>query len=277
MWETITNDPIVLEYVKGYKIPFSFPVVQKYNPVEPSFSSTEIYYIILEIKKMLLSGAIIKCEDVPGQVISNIFLIPKSDGTFRFILNLKNLNKFVSTHHFKMEDIRTVSKLVSKYDFMANIDLKEAYFFVPIHSTSKKYLRFKFQNQTYEFQCLPFGLSSAPYVFTKLMRPVTTYLRNRGHLLVIYLDDVLSIDSSYECCSMKANEIITLFEKLGFMINYTKSKIQPSQKKIFLGFEIDTIDMALKLPFCKRQKVLRLVNDVSSKSVIDTLENLPNF
>lgn len=231
-----------------------------------------MYYIILEIKKLLLSGAITKCEDVPGQFISNIFLIPKSDGSYRFILNLKKLNKFVITQHFKMEDIRTASKLISKYDFMANIDLKDAYFFVPIHSSSKKYLRFRFQNQTYEFQCLPFGLSSAPFVFTKLMRPVTTYLRNRGHLLVIYLDDVLSIDSSYEGCFKKASVIVTLFEKLGFIINYTKSNIQPSQKKIFLGFEIDTLEMALKLPLCKRQKILSLVNNVSTKASISIRE-----
>lgn len=262
----------MLGYVKGYKIPFNCSVVQNREPTEPSFSLDEILHINLELNKLLLAGAIIKCEDVPGQFISNIFLTPKSDGTFRFILNLKKLNKFVITHHFKMEDIRTVSKLISKNDFMANIDLKEAYFFIPIHSSSKKFLRFKFHNQTYEFQCLPFGLSSAPYVFTKLMRPVTTFLRNRGHLMVIYLDDILSIDNTYEGCSKKANEIITLLEKLGFMINYTKSDIEPNQRKVFLGFETDSKEMALKLPLVKRQKILNLVNRISTKYSITIRE-----
>lgn len=110
---------------------------------------------------------------------------------------LKKINKFVITHHFKMEDIRAILNLMSRYDYMANIDLIKS-LFILIHSFSKKFLWFKFQNQTYEFQCLLFGLSSAPYVFTKLTRPVTTYLRNRGHLMAIYLDDELSIDSTYK-------------------------------------------------------------------------------
>lgn len=272
MWQTITNNPTILGYVQGYKIPFNSNVVQKCEPIEPSFSSDEFFHIESELNKLLLAGAIIKCKDVPGQYISNIFLTPKSDGSFRLILNLKKLNKFVITHHFKMEDIRTVSKLISKYDYMTNIDLKEAYFFIPIHLSSRKFLRFKFKNQTYEFQCLPFGLSSAPYVFTKLMRPVTAYLRNRGHLMVIYLDDILSIDSTYKSCSKKANEIITLLENLGFMINYAKSDIKPSQRKVFLGFEIDSQEMALKLPLCKRQKIWSLVNHISNKSSITIRE-----
>lgn len=242
--------------------------MQDYDPIEPSFSSIESHHINMEIKQLLLSGAIIKCHDVPGQFISNIFLIPKKDGKFRFILNLKKLNKFVDTPHFKMEDIRTASKLVSKFDFMANIDLKEAYFFIPIHSSSRKYLRFKFQGQVYEFQCLAFGLSSAPYVFTKLMKPVTTYLRNEGHRLVIYLDDLLCIDSTFIGCSNKVNEVVNLLEKLGFIINHKKSDILPSQQKIFLGFEIDTIDMALKLPQTKRRKILEIIKSLSKKQCI---------
>lgn len=45
---------------------------------------------------------------------------------------------------------------------MANIDLKEAYFFIPFHPGSKKFLRSKFQNQTYEFQCSPFVFVFSP-------------------------------------------------------------------------------------------------------------------
>lgn len=49
---------------------------------------------------------------------SNIFLIPKSGGRFRLILNLKALNNFVAYEHFKMEDIRCVRDLLSKGDHL---------------------------------------------------------------------------------------------------------------------------------------------------------------
>ena len=69
--------------------------------------------------------------------------------------------------------------------------LKDAYFTVPIYEPHKKYLRFQFQNITYGLQCLPFGLSTAPRAFTKLLKPVIAILRSSGIRIVIYLDDIL--------------------------------------------------------------------------------------
>ena len=58
-----------------------------------------------------------------GQFISSYFLVPKPDGSFRFILNLKNLNTFIDTDHFKIEDLRLATRLISKNDLMTSIDL----------------------------------------------------------------------------------------------------------------------------------------------------------
>lgn len=222
----------------------------------------------LAISQLLSSGAIIKCNDIPGQFLSKIFLTPKSDGTFRFILNLKELNKFIDPYHFKMEDIRTATKLLSKNDFMASIDLQEAYFLVPIHDVSKRYLRFKFQNQTYEFQCLPFGLSLAPLVFTKLMKPVVSFLRNKGFLMVIFLDDILLIDRSYNTCLDCVTQTVSLLESLGFIINTIKSNFTPTQVQPFLGFELDSHNMILQLPNSKRIKLLNKINSILKQKTI---------
>lgn len=83
-----------------------------------------------------------------------------------------------------MEDIRTATNLLSKDSYMATIDLKEAYFLVSVHKSFRKYLRFRFDNQLYEFTCLPLGLCSAPLVFTKLMKPMLAALRRDGHTIV---------------------------------------------------------------------------------------------
>jgi len=48
------------------------------------------------------------------------------------------------------------------------LDLKDAYYAVPMHPESKKYLRFQFMETIYEFRCLPFGLSLTPRVFTRI-------------------------------------------------------------------------------------------------------------
>lgn len=219
------------------------------------------------MSKLLKLGAISPCVEHPDQFVSPVFLTPKSNGGFRFILNVKSLNKFVSAPHFKMEDIRTATKLVSDGAYMATIDLKEAYFLVPIHQSHKKYLRFRL-DQLYEFNCLPYGLSSAPYVFTKLLKPLLAFLRGQGHTMVAYLDDLLCIGPTSKACKITVNAVVTNLERLGFVINQEKSNMVPKQICKFLGFEINTSSMTLQLPIEKINKILKLLNSIKHKESI---------
>lgn len=80
----------------------------------------------------------------------------------RFILNLKELNKFIQCSHFKLEDYRSAQNIIFKNYYMASIDLQDAYFLIPIYKSHKKYLRFSLNGNLYEFSCLPFRLNAAP-------------------------------------------------------------------------------------------------------------------
>lgn len=102
--------------------------------------------------------------------MSNIFLIPKPDGTHRLILNLKKLNEFVAAEHFTIEDWKVAKRLIDPHDYMATLDLKDAYYLVPIKKKDRKFLRFLYRGELFEFTCLLFGLNVAPYVFTKLLK-----------------------------------------------------------------------------------------------------------
>lgn len=225
-----------------------------------NLSQKDKQIISKEIQDLLDLGVISRCKDDSNQFLSSVFTILKRDGSYRFILNLKNLNKFVVSYHFKLEDIRTVCKLLSKDDFMCTIDLKHAYYMCPIDAEYKKYLRFKFNDILYEYNCLAFGLSSAPYVFTKLLKPVVGFLRERGIRLVIYLDDLICFGSSYNECSNNAKIVKNLLTCLGFVINYEKSSLIPTKITEFLGFKINSNSMTLSPTDLKREKVLLLVN-----------------
>ena len=74
----------------------------------------------------------------------------------------------VVAHHFKMETIRTVKGLIKPGDWLLKLDLKDAYLTVPIHQNHRKYLRFHWQGQIWQFQVLSFGLNRTPCTFTKL-------------------------------------------------------------------------------------------------------------
>lgn len=263
-WHKLTNDPTILSWIKGYKIPFSSPPIQSDYPKNNLNSVSDISTFQSEINKLLDKGAISPCCRVDGDFLSSIFLVDKPNGDKRFILNLKKLNKFITPPHFKMEDIRTAIKLVTPNCFLATIDLKDAYYLLPIHSNYKKYLRFEFQEKVYEFNCLPFGLNTAPLVFTKLMKPVMEHLRLHGWLSTIFLDDILLIDKTYSQCERNVKTTIDLLKNLGFLINYEKSSIIPKTSCKFLGFVLNMDSFCLQLPQDKINKVLREIENIYS-------------
>lgn len=251
----MTKDRTVLSWIKGYRIEFSRPVIQYCQPRQPVPTTSEIPLFEEAIQDLLLNGAISKCEACEHQFLSNIFLRPKPNGKTRLILNLKNLNKYIETQHFKLEDLRTAVKLVNKDCLMATLDLKDAYFLVKIHPESRKYLRFSWNGQLYEFNVLPFGLNTAPFIFTKILKPVVKMLRSCGHLSTIYLDDLLLLGNSYSNCINNIEVTISLLTALGFKINQEKSKLSPSTSVKFLGYIIDSHSMKITLPKEKRMLI----------------------
>lgn len=119
-----------------------------------SWSQGELGEIQKEVNRLLSIGAIVACEPVEGQFISSFFLVPKPDSSNKFIINLKALNNFLASEHFKMEDIRTVCKLVWPDVYLGSIDLKDAYFLIPLHKDYRKFVTFVAGNCLYEFTCL---------------------------------------------------------------------------------------------------------------------------
>ena len=116
---------------------------------------------------LLSKGVLRDSHSETGEFVSTICLRPKNNGSFRMILNLKQFNESVEYHHFKMDTLETVTRMMKPGCFMASVDLKDAYYTVPIHSDHQKFLKFMFNGTLYQYTCLPNGLSSAPRIFTK--------------------------------------------------------------------------------------------------------------
>ena len=148
--ELITSDSVILSAVAGYYL-IEFMV----NPVQLvpkpiKMSTQEADHVDSQIHKFLQKGIIIESSHEQGEFISNIFLRPKKDGSFRMILNLRELNKFVMHHHFKMESIHTCTQLMRPGCYMASIDLKDAYYLVPVARQHKKFLKFIWKGRLYQ-------------------------------------------------------------------------------------------------------------------------------
>lgn len=165
-----------------------------------------------------------------------------------------------------MEDLRTATRLIAKGDFMCTLDLTDAYFSIPVHQDSRKYLRFSFKDRFYQFICLPFGLNISPYIFTKLLRPVMSLLRVQGLSSVIYLDDILLVAPSADLCRTNVLTTSELLSRLGFIINYRKSQLSPSKACRFLGFVLSSDPLQVSLPHEKKEHLLRSIKKLRNRS-----------
>ena len=155
-------------------------------------------------------------------------------------------------------------KLIQAGCFMASVDLKDAYYSIPVHPEHRKYLMFKWEGQYYQFTCLPNGLSSAPRVFTKILKPVYSHLRSIGHICMGHIDDsLLLVAYSLGSCRKNIYDTVNLFTLLGFTIHPVKSVLEPTQTIQFLGFVIDSVAMTVKLPPSKAAKVKSACQNVS--------------
>jgi len=157
--------------------------------------------------------------------------------------------------HFKMEGIHMLKDILKPGDWMTKVDLKDAYFMVPIPFRLRRLLQFQWQGTIYQFNCLPFGLSSAPWAFTNATRPVVAILRTLGLRMIIYIDNIVLMAETQSAAREHTAGLIFLLENLGFITNHPKSLTDPSQEIDILGFTVNSVSMEIKLPGEKIKKI----------------------
>jgi len=160
-WAVITENSWILEVIKGYHLELFAAPFQSHSPkaTQPHSQDTLVQD---EVDKLIQKGAICMVSPVPGQFLSRIFTVPKKGGALHPVVNLRPLNKFMIRKKFKMENATILRDLVKSNNWMTSIDLKDAFLSVPVAAVHRKFLRFSWKHQLFAFQCLPFGLTSAP-------------------------------------------------------------------------------------------------------------------
>ena len=165
-----------------------------------------------------------------------------------FILSFTHTSHTHTHTHTELDGVRK-SSLTIIYTLFCSV------FKNPTH---QKFLSFRWKRKTYQFTCLPFGLSSAPRTFTKVMKPVVAFLRSLGIRMVVCLDDMVILGQTREEVLKWRSIVLDLLENLGFLINYDKSELEPTQSLIFLGFLISTVTMEINLP---KKKVSQAIQE----------------
>ena len=203
-WVDLGANPTVVQILReGYHLPFRIRPKLARNPtviscyVNPHRNS----YLVEALYQLITKNAIEIVQN-PNSLgfFNRLFLVPKPNKKWRPILDLRKLNLFLKVEKFKMETLETLRTSLQQGEWVTSIDFKDAYFHIPIHQRSRKYLRFHVQGQTYQFKALPFGLSTAPMEFTIIAKEVKLMAISKGIRLHQYLDDWLVRASSHHLC-----------------------------------------------------------------------------
>ena len=88
-----------------------------------------------------------------------------------------------------MESLSNVFKTIKEDLWIANVDLKDAFFTVPVHIWHRKYFKFEWFQIFYKFLGMPNDYPNAVHIFTKTLKPVFGYLRNQGQISAIFVGD----------------------------------------------------------------------------------------
>ena len=242
-WETLGSSPRVIRILReGYTLPFRFrPNLTRSPMVISKYVNPQRQSLLLEALTQLTNKNAV--EPVTNQTslgfYNRLFLVPKPNNRWRPILDLSTLNTFLNTESFKMETPETIRTSLQAGEWVTSIDFKDAYFHIPIHSQSRKYMRFHIQGQSYQFKALPFGLSTAPMEFTVVAKEVKLMALRQGIRIHQYLDDWLVRASTLHTCLQHTQTLVTLCQELGWLVNKEKSELAPKQVFNFVGYQFD--------------------------------------
>ena len=184
-WEALGLSPKVVATLReGCTLLFRFrPNLTRSPTVISNYhNSAKQSFLVEALYQLINKNAVEPVENQNSLGFYNrLFLVPKPNNRWRPVLDLSTLNTFLNTGSFKMETPETIRTSLQAGEWVTSIDFKDAYFHIPIHSQSRKYMRFHLQGRSYQFKAPPFGLSTAPMEFTVVAKEVKTHGSSEGY------------------------------------------------------------------------------------------------
>ena len=167
----------------------------------------------------------------PPAVLNSLSVSIQKSGKKRLILDLRHVNqyRYLFKSKFRCEDTSIAREVLDTGDFMFSFALKSGYHHVEIFPGHRQYLSFSWTFSSshtrllHFFSVLPFGISSAPYLFTKILKPLVKKRRSEGKSIVVFLDDGLGSAAGYIKAKISSLAVHSDLLKSGFILNEEKS------------------------------------------------------
>ena len=255
-WEMLTQDQ---EAVQGYRVPFTQTPYQPQPPRDLHHPSEEEEPMQEEIKGMLEKQAIEETTPRRHGFVSTIFLVPKKDRGQRPVINLKSLNRFVHTEHFKMGGNPCFERPAKSRRLDGKGRSKGRILYAPDPRRGQSIPQVLVQRPHIPVQVPTIRPGMHP--LGKTLKPIAAQLRQLGMRLIVYIDDLLILAESRELAQDHAIGLVSMLENLSFAVSKAKCQLEPTQTVDFLGFLVNSLEQELSLP---SEKVIKIRVDTRS-------------
>lgn len=202
--------------------------------------------ILQEQIDQLLSKGVIR--ESTSQFASPAFLVPKKDGSHRLVINYKALNKGITLEATPTPNVETAFSHLGQAKFFTLIDLNSAYHQIPLDEESKKFTAFCTEKQLYEWNYMPFGLSSGSMSLVELLTRIFGDITHK--FLYAFFDDIVIYSNTFEEHLVHVEEVFKRLRKAGLTANPSKMTVA-SNRIEFLGHVIHDGRLTLDPERCK--------------------------
>lgn len=260
-WREIGASPVVLDWIlNGVTLQFESLPSSFVAPNHPGALENETF-VTKEIERLVTCGAVKRCApgDVP-KIVSPLNAVPKKGKvSLRLVIDMRHVNQFIKAPKFKYEGHKNLSVVLERDDWVFTLDLKSGYNHLSINEHFVTYFGFYWKGVYYCYVVLPFGLTTAPWIFTKVVKQVLRFWRRSLIRNMGYIDDFLFGEKTEYKSIVLMWKVVVDLGRLGWVIEWDKSMTRPAQKAVSLGLEIDTVKGVFAVPLDKREKLFESI------------------
>ena len=287
-WRDIGASGAVLEWIlHGVKIPWRRklqPPPFNHGTSLKNLPAAQAAFRDAETARLVDLGVLTRAPS--SRWISRAFLVPKSGGGWRLVIDLRTLNTYCDTRQMKMETLKRLRTIAKENDWMVTFDLKDGFYALGIAPEDREFFSVNINGQIYNMSALPMGWSLSPYVFNQFTYTFIKHLRDpeaasgiaaegppeqiskkarrrwfrrrrcrTGARLLPFADDFALFESSREACEERRDQTFSLLTDLGLDIHPSKGYHSPVQVGEHLGLEIDFVHGVFRAPAQKLAKI----------------------
>ena len=266
-YEALGAEPYIVGLVKhGYKL------VWEDKPPPPSVTRNNKSVRLApewtraELSRLEALGCI--KEGTPTNILplSRVF-----SNKWRLVLDCsRGLNPWCEKRGIRLDDLSHITNTIQRGDYMVVNDLDSGYWHVPVHEQDQRFLGIRHEMEdgtvkTWVWTVLVLGVRDAVHIFTRIIAPIMGELRKQSIRGQIYIDDLITADSTKEGAIEGEKKAKKLFEGCGWVFKEEKRSGEPSQEVKYLGLVINSKEMTFNIPVEKQESIIGRIREIKGR------------